>query len=260
MPSVAMRVIVASLLFMPLGPVPGSATWSIIVLDRATGVIGVGGASCTADVSGIMALIPGTGALMAQAMGHPPAVREALRLLRAGVAPDSVLRVITAAALDTAIQVRQYGMATFRQGQVQYTGTGVADYHGERSADGVLVQGNILTGAAVLDRAMAAIQAARAAAKPMEEIVLAGLKAGADAGGDSRCGAQRATSAFLAVARPGDLPSWPFLTLRVLDVARGSSIQAVDLLQARLAHWQAGGGAMFRITSESVKPDSAGGE
>jgi uncharacterized Ntn-hydrolase superfamily protein len=219
-------------------------------------VIGVAGASCTSDVSGIMALIPGTGALMAQAIGHPPAMREALRLLRAGIGPDSVLRVIAAAALDTAIQVRQYGMATFERGQVQFTGTDVAGHHGERSADGVLVQGNILTGPAVLDGAMAAIDAARRAGKPMEEVVLAGLKAGADAGGDARCGAQRATSAFLAVARPGDLANWPFLTLRVLDVARGSSTKAVDLLQARLAHWQAGGGARLRITSESVKPDS----
>jgi uncharacterized Ntn-hydrolase superfamily protein len=147
-------------------------------------------------------------------------------------------------------------MATFAGGQVQFTGTGTPDYHGERSADGVLVQGNILTGPAVLDRAMGAIQAARKAGKPMEDVVLAGLKAGADAGGDLRCGAQRATSAFLAVARPGDLANWPYLTLRVLDVARGSSTNAVDLLQQRLAHWRAGGGAKYRITSESVKPDS----
>jgi uncharacterized Ntn-hydrolase superfamily protein len=120
----------------------------------------------------------------------------------------------------------------------------------------VLVQGNILAGPDVLDRAMAAIQAARAAGKPMEEVLLAGLKAGADAGGDSRCGAQRATTAFLVVAKPGDLANWPFLTLRVLDVARGSTVNAVELLQVRLAHWQAGDGARYRITSESVKPDS----
>ena len=256
MPSIAQRVLVAPFVFMLLLPVSGSATWSIIVLDRSTRMIGVAGASCTSDVSGIMALVPGTGALMAQAIGHPPAMREALRLLRAAVTPDSVLRVITAPALDTAVQMRQYGMATLAGGQIQFTGAATPDYHGERSADGVLVQGNILAGPDVLDRAMAAIQAARAAGKPMEEVLLAGLKAGADAGGDSRCGAQRATSAFLAVAKPGDLANWPFLTLRVLDAARGSTVNAVELLQVRLAHWQAGDGARYRITSESVKPDS----
>jgi hypothetical protein len=44
--------------------------------------------------------------------------------------------------------------------------------------------------------------------------------------------------------------------LRVLDVARGSTVNAVELLQIRLAHWRAGGGAKYRISSESVKPDS----
>lgn len=253
---VTKRALAGTLLLMPLVPASSSATWSIIVLDRASGAIGVAGASCTSDVSGIMALIPGTGALMAQGIGYPPAMREALRLLRAGVAADSVLRAITASTNDTASQLRQYGMATFAGGQAQFTGAAAPAYHGERRAEEILVQGNILVGPAVLDQAMAAIQAARAAGKPMEEVVLAGLKAGADAGGDSRCGVQRATSAFLAVARPGDLANWPFLTLRILDVARGSSTNAVDLLQVRLAHWRAGGGATYRITSESVKPDS----
>ncbi len=224
--------------------------------DRATGFIGVAAASCTSDVSGIMSLTPGTGALMAQAIGHPAAIREALRLLREGVAPDSVLRAITASSIDTASAARQYGMATFSSGQVQFTGAATADYHGERSSDGVLVQGNILTGPAVLDQTMAAIREARTAGKPMEEVVLAGLKAGSDAGGDARCGAQRATSSFLAVAKPGDVPNWPFLTLRVLDVERGSTVNAVELLAERLTHWRAGGGPTRRITSESVRPSS----
>lgn len=253
---VARRALVAAALLNPCLPASASATWSIIVLDRTKGVIGVAGASCTSDVHGIMALVPGTGALMAQAIGHPPAMREALRLLRGGVTPDSVLRAITAPSVDTAIQLRQYGMATFAGGQVQFTGTATINYHGERSADGVLVQGSILAGPAVLDQAIAAIQQARSAGKPMEEVVMAGLKAGSDAGGDSRCGAQRATSAFLAVAKPGDVANWPFLTLRVVDVARGSSANAVELLQARLAHWRVGGGPKNRITSETVRPDS----
>ena len=256
MSTVTRRILVAALL-IPCLPASASATWSIIVLDRTKGLIGVAGASCTSDVYGIVALIPGTGALMAQAIGFPPAISEALRLLRAGANPDSVLRVITAPSFDTATQMRQYGIATFAGGQVQFTGTATANYHGERSANGVVVQGNILVGPAVLDRAMAAIQRAQAAGKPMEDVVMAGLRAGSDAGGDSRCGAQRATSAFLAVAKPGDVPNWPFLMLRVIDVARSSTINAVVMLQSRLAHWRAGGGPKNSITSETVRPDSA---
>src|SRR4051812_43467218 len=142
---ISVRCALFSAALLTMGPpASAAATWSIIVVDRRTGLIGVAGASCTSDVYGIMALVPGTGALMAQALGHPPAMREALRLLRAGVAPDSIIRVITALSVDSTIASRQYAIATFTNGQVQFTGKSVPDYHGERSAVGVLVQGNVL--------------------------------------------------------------------------------------------------------------------
>ena len=126
--SVASRraVVAASFLLCAL-PAKASATWSIIVLDKKTGTIGVAAASCTSDVYGILGMAPGTGVLVAQATEHQPAMREALRLLRAGVAPDSVLRVITAVAIDSASQDRQYGIATFTTGQVQFTGSALHD-------------------------------------------------------------------------------------------------------------------------------------
>jgi uncharacterized Ntn-hydrolase superfamily protein len=239
-----------------LAAVPAFATWSIIVLDRATGTIGVAAASCTSDVYGIMALAPGTGALVAQAIGYPPAIREATRLLRAGVPPDSILRVISSPALDTAVNDRQYGLVTFDRGQAQFTGVALRNYRGERSEDGVLVQGSLLAGPGVLDRAMSAIRVARAASSALEDVLMAGLQAGADAGGDVRCGAQRATAAFLAVAKPGDNPNWPYLTLRIVDAAPGG-VNAVDLLRTRLALWKANGGPSLRLMSETIRPDSA---
>lgn len=253
MPSVIRRALVAALLGLFALPVSAFATWSIIVLDRATGRIGVAGASCTSDVYGVMALVPGTGALIAQGIGHPPAMRAAIRLLRAGITPDTILRIITVPGLDSAVQHRQYAIATFASGQTQHTGSALIDYRGERNADGVLVQGSILAGPAVLDRAMEAIQQARAAGRSLEEVVMAGLKAGAAAGGDSRCGARRASSAFLAVAKPGDIPNWPYLTLRVVEAG---SVNAVERLDTRFAQWQATGGGKFRVTFETVRPDS----
>ena len=251
------RAAIAAAFLVLCLPAKASATWSIIVLDRATGRIGAAAASCTSDVYGILGMVPGTGALMAQAIEHQPAMREALRLLRAGVAPDSVLRVITSVAIDSASQDRQYGIATFAGGQVQVTGSALHAYRGERHGDGVLLQGNILAGPAVLDRALEAIQQAQGAGRPLEEVLMAGLKAGADAGGDSRCGAQRATTAFLVVAKPGDVPNWPYLTLRVVGVEKGDRVNAVEMLAARLALWRANGGAKLRITSETVKPEDS---
>ena len=131
--------------------------------------------------------------------------KRAIILLRAGVTPDSILRLRSKPELDSSLQDRQYGIATFATGHVQLNGEALREYRGERSADGVL------------------------------EVIMPGLKAGADAGGDSRCGDQRATAAFLAVAKPGDNPNWPYLTLRVVDTTPGSRVRAVDLLQTRLS-------------------------
>jgi uncharacterized Ntn-hydrolase superfamily protein len=249
------RTVLAASVLMASLPAQAAATWSIMVVDRTTGAIGVAGASCTSDVYGIMLLAPGTGAIVAQGIGYPPAVREAMRLLRAGIAPDSIVRAITSSSLDSATGDRQYGMLSVANGQVQYSGSALRDHRGERSADGVLVQGNLLTGPAVLDRALDAIVKARAGGLPLEDVIMAGLRAGADAGGDSRCGAQRATSAFLAVAKPGDVPNWPYLSLRVVDALKGGGVNAVELLQARLALWKANGGQRLRITAETIKPD-----
>ena len=83
---------------------------------------------------------------------------------------------------------------------------------------------------------------------------MAGLEAGADAGGDSRCGAQRATAAFLTVAKTGDVPNWPYLTLRVVGIEKGDKVNAVELLASRLALWRANGSAKLHITNETVRP------
>jgi uncharacterized Ntn-hydrolase superfamily protein len=250
------RAWIVAFCLLPLVPSSAAATWSLIVLDRKTGYVGVAGASCTSDVHGIMALFPGRGALVAQAMTNSAAMREGIRLLRAGATPDSALRAISGLPLDSALHDRQYAIATFTGGQVQFTGDALREHRGERSAPDILVQGNLLAAPAVLDRALAAVQQARAAGKSMEEVLMAGLQAGSDAGGDSRCGSQRATAAFLAVAKPDDNPNWPFLTLRVVDAARGSDVNAVELLQSRLTLWQRNGGQAMRLTSETVKPDS----
>jgi len=247
------RATLAAIVLLPLVPRAASATWSIVVLDRARGWIGVGAASCTADVYGIMRLMPGRGVLIAQAIGNDAAIGHAGELLGRGVPPDSVLEIITAPSLDTHTGERQYAIAMLGGGAVQFTGPATAPWHGERRTADVLVQGNSLTGPQVLDQALAAVERARAAGAPLEEVVMAGLRAGSSAGGDVRCGAQRATSAFLTVAKPGEKPFLPYLTLSVFGAARGT-VNAVDVLRARLTRWKASGGPRNRITSEGVQP------
>jgi len=247
------RAVLVALIMLPAMPRPAHATWSIIVLDRKQRLIGVAGASCTSDVYGIMSLRPGLGVLIAQAIGYDPAIQRANKLIGDSVSSDSVIKAITPPTLDSASQYRQYAVATFAGGLAQFTGDSTARYHGQRRAIDVLVQGNSLADAAVLDRVMGAIQTARAAHRPLQEILMAGLAAGAAAGGDVRCGKQRATSSFLVVARPGERAFLPYLTLSVFGAERGT-VNAVDVLAARLGRWRASGGSRNRITQEGVQP------
>lgn len=247
------RTVLTTLLLLPATPRFAHSTWSIVVLDRARHWIGVAGASCTSDVYGIMSLRPGQGVLIAQAIGDEAAIRRANELLAGGAPADSALLAVTAPTVDSARWYRQYAAATFAGGLAQFTGDSTATFHGQRSATDILVQGNSLFGPAVLDSVMSAIEAARAAGRPLQEVLMAGLAAGAAAGGDVRCGTQRATSAFLVVARPGERPFLPYLTLSVFGAERGT-VNAVDVLAARLTQWTTSGGAENVITQEGVQP------
>jgi uncharacterized Ntn-hydrolase superfamily protein len=232
------NAVLSAVLAVSLFPAPAFATWSIVILDRTTHRIGVAGASCTGDVYGIMGLLPGKGVLIAQATSDVPSIRAGMQLLGQGASADSVWRVIGDPALDPHLAVRQYAVATLQGDIVQFTGDSTPGYHGDRKALDVLVQGNTLPGPEVLDRVMAAIRDARAARRTLEDVLMAGLQAGADAGGDKRCGAQRATSAFLVVARPDEPVGRPYLSLIIYGVERGK-VNAVDFLHTKLSEWEA---------------------
>src|SRR5712672_910404 len=243
--SVSLRRSIFAILIASLLPSTASATWSIVILDPKTQRIGVAGASCTGYVYGIMGLLPGKGVLIAQAM----------KLLDQGVSTNSIWRVISNPAFDPDLSIRQYALATLRGEIVQYTGTGTPDYHGDRKATNVLVQRNTLPGPEVLDRVMAAIRDAQAARRTLEDVLMAGLQAGADAGGDRRCGAQRAMSAFLVVARPDEPVGRPYLSLIVLG-SDSSGVNAVDYLHTKLSEWEANGGPKNRRSRMDFQPPS----
>jgi uncharacterized Ntn-hydrolase superfamily protein len=250
------RVPLIAALCVSLFPATASATWSIVLLDRTTQRIGVAGASCTTNVYGIMGLLPGKGVLIAQATSSTPSIQLGMKLLDEGAASDSVWHAISNATFDPQLAIRQYAVATLRGDVIQYTGSETPDYHGDRKDSDVLVQGNTLPGPEVLERIMAAIHEARAAGKTMEDVLMAGLQAGADAGGDKRCGAQRATSAFLVVVRPGEPVGRPYLSLIVFDVDRGR-VNAVNFLHTKLSEWEANGGPKNLRSRMDFRPDTS---
>jgi uncharacterized Ntn-hydrolase superfamily protein len=249
----ALRRTMFALLIAGLLPSKASATWSIVIRDPTTQRIGVAGASCTGYVYGIMGLLPGKGVLIAQAVSSDPATQQAMKLLDQGASLDSIWRVIGDPVFDQQLSIRQYGLATLRGEFFQYTGDRTPDYHGDRRAPNVLVQGNTLPGPEVLDRIMAAIRDAQTAQRSVEDVLMAGLQAGADAGGDRRCGEQRAMSSFLVVAGPDEPVGRPYLSIIVFG-ADSAGVNAVDFLHTKFSEWKASGGPKNRRSRMDYQP------
>ena len=252
--SLQRQTFLLALLSLGLFPATARATWSIVILDRATNRIGVVGASCTGDVYGIMGLLPGKGVLIAQGISSTPSIKLGMKLLGEGAPADSVWRVIGDSVTDQQLSIRQYAVATLSGTFVQYSGAATPDYHGDRRATDVFIQGNTLPGAAVLDSVMSAIQTARARKLNLEDVLMAGLQAGADAGGDKRCGSQRAKSAFLVVARPDEPVGRPYLSIIIYG---DNSVNAVDFLHQKLSQWEASDGTKNVRSRMDFWPDTS---
>jgi uncharacterized Ntn-hydrolase superfamily protein len=230
------------------------ATWSIIVLNPDTRAIGLAGASCSDYVAGIAGFVPGKGAVMAQAASNWAAKTKAEELIGKGMAPDKILAVITDPSFDPQFAKQQYAIMTFDafEAPANFTGADTTELRGSLTGSGFSVQGNTLGSGTVLEAAAREITKGRAAKRPLAEILLAALAVGAEAGGDKRCGEQRATSAFITVIH-SDLPFWiPYLSLNVHNIERGKE-SAVVLLGREYQRWKARY-SKNRSTSWSVSP------
>jgi uncharacterized Ntn-hydrolase superfamily protein len=156
-------------------------TFSIVAFDRATSSWGVAVASKFLAVG---ALVPwgraGIGAIATQALANLGYGPRGLSLLESGMSASDVVRSLTDA--DEGRAQRQLGVVDASGSAATYTGAECNPWAGGRTGDGFAVQGNILTGAEVVD----AMAAAWDAAVPFAERLLGCLSAGDRAGGDSR--------------------------------------------------------------------------
>ena len=136
------------------------------------------------------------GALATQSYANLAYRPQGLALLRTGVSAAGAVAGLTAA--DDGRAQRQLGIVGATGDGATYTGDGCHDWAGGVAGDGYAIQGNILTGAEVVDAMEQAWLAAAATALALPERLLATLAAGDEAGGDRR-GRQ---SAALLVVRP----------------------------------------------------------
>jgi len=212
------------------------ATWSIIVIDPKTKEIGIAGASCTSNCSGIGSIIPGTGAVIVQAMSNYNAHSMARRAITDGHPIEGILEALQQNRFDPSHQ--QYALITLRQLiPVTYTGDSTIFYKGTLTASGISVQGNLLSNERVLKAVFDAAVQAQKESLSVHEILMKAMEAGSKAGGDKRCGEQVAQSAFMKVAKPEDHQENPYLNLVVKDQPKGQK-NAVVLLRDEYEKWK----------------------
>jgi uncharacterized Ntn-hydrolase superfamily protein len=141
-----------------LATTPAGATYSIAATDQATQQVGGAVTSCVGSqgVTIVYGGAPGFGAINAQASVVSTANRDrGVQLLQMGVAPASVIQQLNAS--DTGSASRQYGVVDLQGRVAGFTGSACGDYAdhvtGTTGSFAYSIQGNILTGAAVLTQA-----------------------------------------------------------------------------------------------------------
>ena len=183
-------------------------TWSIVARDSG-GAFGVAVASRFFAVGALCPHIrSGVGAACTQALVNPHYGPNGLNLLAKGTSPADAIARLTAE--DEGRDHRQLHMVDSKGRVAAFTGSACIDWCGHLQGEGFSVAGNMLAGAAVLEKTAAEFRKAKDL--PFGERLIVALAAGEAAGGDKR-GKQ---AAALLVYTTED---YPFLDIRADDHA-----------------------------------------
>jgi uncharacterized Ntn-hydrolase superfamily protein len=190
------------------GP-PRPSTFSIVAADPAAGELGVAVASRFFAVGSVVPFArAGIGAVATQANVNTTYGERGLELLREGLTPEEIVSVLTRA--DAGREARQLGVVAADGRSATYSGPGCNAWAGGRRGPSYAVQGNILTGepvVAAMEKAFLASVGQRLALR-----LVAALRAGEEAGGDSR---GKQSAALLVVRAKGGFNGY---TDRAIDV------------------------------------------
>ena len=170
-------------------------TFSIVGYDPARGDLGIAVASKFIAVGAVVPYAKaGVGAVATQAWANTGFGPEGLARMDAGASASEALAAVVEA--DEGREDRQAGFVDGRGIPATFTGERCVDWAGGRTGEHVAIQGNILTGADVVDEAFRAFEATEG---DLCDKLIAALLAGDAAGGDRR-GRQ---GAALLVVREG---------------------------------------------------------
>jgi hypothetical protein len=180
---------IVSLAGLALAPA-AHATWSIVLTDSRTGEVAIGSATCLEGfdlLAGSPVLVVAKGGAAAQSLVDTTG--ENRRTIRdglvAGTSPQNILRTL---GLDPSFDSRQYGIVDTTARSITYTGSGAGAYAGGRTGSlgtmSYALQGNVLTGATVLD---AAEHELLSSGIDLPGRLMQAMLAAAEQGGDGRC-------------------------------------------------------------------------
>lgn len=167
------------------------ATWSILLADTRTGEVVLATSTCLTGFDMLPStpvVLTGVGAATAQSQVEPTGQTRTLIRdgLLAGTPPGQIITQLQ--LFDTLHQTRQYGIVDTRGGSATFSGRQNGPYAGGRTGRvgdlAYAVQGNVITGACVVDRAVEAIEAT---AGSLGDKAMAAMEAAKAAGGDGRC-------------------------------------------------------------------------
>ena len=266
-PRLPLRGLVAAGLTCTLLTATASATWSIVIVDRATGELAVAQATCIPSVNLLPALAAvrvDEGVGIVQAWWDTNGQRRVTIAngLSAGKTPPEILADLN---LLPNPQIFQFGIVAFDGPPVSWTGANAfaatCGVTGEVGSLAYAIQGNIMTGAAVCAEAEARLLAEDG---DMVERLLAAMDGARLMGGDGRCSCSQsqptscgappasfthsAYTAFALVSRRGDTDGTCAVShcangdyyLSTVAVGTANDPDPVDRLYANVATWRAG--------------------
>jgi uncharacterized Ntn-hydrolase superfamily protein len=225
-------------------------TFSIVAVDSITGQVGSAGASCL-DNNGfpgsngaiiISDVLPGRGAIHTQAQWNSSNQLKARQRMQAGDSPQQIIDFIKANGNDANFNssIRQYGIAdlsaTGSPRSAGFTGANCFDYKNHITGPNYSIQGNILSGQAILDSMEARFLNTNGS---LAEKLMAALQGANTPGADTRClsNGTSSLSAFIRVANPSDTnPQNFYLNLNVPSLPTG--MEPIDSLQKLFTQWQ----------------------
>jgi uncharacterized Ntn-hydrolase superfamily protein len=188
------------------------STYSIVALDSAGGHMGAAVQSHWFSVGSVVPWAePGSGVVATQAFANVSFGPLGLQLLREGSGAEQALQRLVEG--DSGRERRQLAVLGSSGGVAAYTGSECLPVAGHRCGAGYSVQGNILSGDAVLPAMSAAFEGAGG---PLAERMLAALEAAEEAGGELR-GRQSASLQVVRVAATGKPWEDRLIDLRVED-------------------------------------------